>query len=135
MTRSWSPSAFSAAGKNSGVDDLLGALLHHQDLVEVGPQRLVVAELAEQLGAEVGPVHRGDRDVGGAVLGPVLGHLGGPLGRLDDRVLVAGDDVVPVPAAVDERRQRQLEGEGAEPSAPTVGGVDPLRLRPLAIDL
>ena len=70
------------------VDDLLGALLGDEDGVEVGPQHLVLADLGEQLGAEVGLVERGDDDVDGAVPPscPALGrHLGGPLGRLDER--------------------------------------------------
>ena len=113
------------------VGDLLGALLGDEHRVQVGPQRLVLADLGEQLGAEVRLVDRGDDDVDGAVLLAVGGHLGGPLGRLDDGVLVAGDDVVPVPAAVDERRQRQVEVEGLAgvPTSTAVDGrgVDALR--------
>ena len=99
-----------------GVDlragDLVGALVDDQHPVEVGPQVLVLADLAQQLGAEVGAVHRGDADGDRAVLGLVLGHLGGPLGRMHDQVGVAGGHVVPVPAAVGEGLERQLELEG-----------------------
>ena len=42
-------------------------------------------------------------------------------------VLVAGDDVVPVPAAVDERLERQVEDEGAGARLVGGGGVHPLR--------
>ena len=81
-----------------------------------------------QLGAEVGAVHRGDADVDGAVLGPVRGDLGGPLGRLDDDVVVAGDDVEPVPAAVDERLERAARSRSVA-LASLAGGrrVDALR--------
>ena len=127
MIRSLSPSAACAAGKNSESTTFCGALLHHHHGVEVGLEQLVVADLGEQLGAEVGPVHRGDRDVGGAVREPVLGDLGRPLGGLDDGVVVAGDDVVPVPAAVDERLERELEDEGALGLAAGGGRVDALR--------
>ena len=114
-------------GELRGVDDLLGALLHDEDLVEERAQVLVLADLREQLGAEVGAVHRGDADRGRAVGGPVLGDLRGPLGAVDDDVLVTGDHVEPVPAAVDERLQRQLEGEGATAALVGAAGVDALR--------
>ena len=116
------------------VGDLLLALLGDEDGVEVGPQQLVLADLGEQLGAEVRLVERGDDDVDRAVLRAVGGHLGGPLGRLDDGVLVAGHDVVPVPAAVGERRQRQVELERAVRSPSTVAASTRCE-RPLAIDL
>ena len=92
------------------VGDLVLALVHHHHGVEVGLELLRVAELAQQLGAHVGQ-HRGDADVDRAVLGAVGRDLSGPLGPLDGGAVVAGDDVVPVPAAVDERLERQREGE------------------------
>ncbi len=118
------------------VGDLLGALLGDEHRVEVGPQRVVLADLGEQLGAEVGLVEGGDDDVDGAVLLTVGGHLGGPLGGLDDGVLVTGDDVVPVPAAVRERRQRQVEVEGRPAGGvPSTVAASTRCERPLAIDL
>ena len=88
------------------------------------PRRAGASSLAQKSGRFMVVM----RDVDGAVLGAVVGDLGGPLGRLDDGVVVAGDDVVPVPAAVDERLERQLEGERAarRPSS-VVAGVDALR--------
>ena len=50
-----------------------------------------------------------------------------PLGRLHDGVVVAGDDVVPVPAAVHERLERQLEDERALGLAAGARRVDALR--------
>ena len=108
------------------VGDLVLALVHHEDRVEVGLELLGVAELAQQLGAHVGE-HRGDADVDGAVLGAIGRDLRGPLGALDRRTVVAGDDVVPVPPAVDERLERQGEGERA--GVPLDGrGVHALRV-------
>ena len=111
MTRSLPSRDFSAAGEELAVDDLLGALLHDEDLVEERLDVLVAADLADQLGAEVGAVHRGDADGHAAGLRPVGGDVGDPAGLLDDDVGVTGHHVEPVPAAVDERGQGQVELE------------------------
>ena len=59
-------------------------------------------------------------------LRPLLGYDGRPLGALDDDVLRAGEDVEPVPAAVTERLERQVEGELAGALVLGGGGVDAL---------
>ena len=54
--------------------------------------------------------------------------------ELDDGVLVGGDDVVPVPAAVHERLERQVEGELAR-RALDADAESTRCERPLAIEL
>ena len=49
-------------GEELAVGDLLGALLHDQHLVEQRLDVVVAADLADQPGAEVRAVHRGDAD-------------------------------------------------------------------------
>ena len=113
-TRSLSPRDACGLGEELGVDDLLGALLHHHHGVEVGRSSssvspIWVSSLAQKSGRFIVVIAMSAVPCSRAV----LGDLGGPLGRLDDGVVVAGDDVVPVPAAVDERLERQVEDEGA----------------------
>jgi hypothetical protein len=93
------------------LGDLLGALLGDDDLVQDRVDVGVRADLVEQLGAELRPVHRGDADRDGARLGPVRRHVGRPHGLLQHGTAVASDDVEPVPPSVTEGTQRQLEGE------------------------
>jgi hypothetical protein len=109
------------------VGDLLGALLGHDHLVEDLVHPLVASDLGEQLGTEVRSVHRGDADGDRPRGQPVGRHLRRPLRLLEHRAVGAGDEVEPVPAAVAERRQRQLEGEVLGVGTGRVCGVDPLR--------
>ena len=112
------------------VSDLVLALVHDEDRVEVGLELLGVAELAQELGTHVGQ-HGRDADVDRAVLGALGRHLGAPLGPFDGAAVVTGHDVVPVPPAVDERLERQRERErarGVVALALDLGGVDALRV-------
>ena len=95
---------------------------------------VVATDLADQLGAEVRAVHRGDADGDAAGLGPVGGYVGDPGGLLDHDVVVAGDDVEPVPAAVDERHQREVELEVVGALVSVVVAESTRCERPLAIE-
>ena len=90
------------------VDDVLIALVGDDDLVEHARKSVGGAQLAEHDGAVGGAVEGGDAD-----RRPALGGLGRdlrlPAGRLDDGVLGVGRDIEPVPAAVAEGVQRELE--------------------------
>ena len=107
------------------VDDLLVALVDDDDLVEHLREGVGGAQLAEHGGAVGGAVEGGDAD-----RRPAPGSLGGhprlPPGGLDDGVLGVGRDVEPVPAAVAEGVERELEdqlgGLGGD-----AGGVDAVR--------
>ncbi len=121
------PEGLLRGGEVRVVGDLLGALLDDDDLVEDGAHVVVGADLVQQPRAEVGAVHRGDADGDGARAGPVGGHVGLPGGLLEHGAVRAGDDVEPVPPAVAERRERQVEAEVLGGPRPSAGGVDALR--------
>jgi len=101
------------------VVHLARALIHQEDAVDALEQRRIVGDVGERAHAVVGLVvggHAQAQLAGGDGIG-----VGGPRSALEDQLvgaglIGAGDEVEPVPAAVAERREGQVEDAlGAAP--------------------
>jgi len=105
------------------VHDLLGPLVDDQDLVEDREHLRLVAERLQLVDAERGPVEGRDPDGDRPLRGSVgVGH---PLTGQQLQSRTVGRQVEPVPAAVYERLQRQVELDCLRLGAPHLAGLDP----------
>ena len=110
MTRSLAAQRARGALEVGVVLDLLGALVDDDDLVEDLEHRGVGGQVEQLVDAELRTVERRDAD-GEAARGGLLG-LEAPARVLEHQLLVAGLQVEPVPAAVDERLELEVDDLG-----------------------
>jgi hypothetical protein len=95
-------------------------LLSHHHVINQCRHLWVIADLLDQLRAEVGPVHGGDTDSAATSLQAVSGYLGVPGGRDQVSVYLARHHIKPIPTTILEWHQGQVKGEGL--------GIGPLHL-------